>query len=391
MENPNKYFIYNEVTRKPNPLKNFYALDKKEDTIRPLSANIKKLQRARIYKKVKKLMEDEGIKYDANLLPKSDMIALGEFDRPGAGMSEMVQRPLDTAHAGKILHPDRYKESLSQSLYAVKHPKTGLFTLIDGQHTITDIATLVADGLMVFDGTWQELKHPTLYIETDDLSFALKAFALINGKGKKKCSKYKELENAVQIVRVCGNTDDEEDVLIEKKVSIAQSNGCYAVEQNSDLSTKPGTFTHIAKFLSLNEKQIELATTWHNNYFHYIPVNGALWFLFADLTSGFKTAKLKMTDEFLEELAGLYQNLFSDYAEYHAEIQTAWGKFTKTKYGTKYKWNDDAIAIATVQVYKKLGGTSEIPGYMLDQFNGFEADSSLIDFLPEYVTDQFDE
>ena len=33
-------FKYNEVTRKPNPLKNFYALDKKKDTIRSLTANI---------------------------------------------------------------------------------------------------------------------------------------------------------------------------------------------------------------------------------------------------------------------------------------------------------------------------------------------------------------
>mgnify|MGYP000014675290 CR=1 FL=1 len=51
-------FKYNEVTRKPNPLKNFYALDKKKDTIRSLTANIEKLQGARNYKKVKKLMED---------------------------------------------------------------------------------------------------------------------------------------------------------------------------------------------------------------------------------------------------------------------------------------------------------------------------------------------
>ena len=383
-------FNYNEVTRKPNPLKNFYALDKKEDTIRPLSANIEKLQNARTYKKIKKLMEDRGIKYDAKLLPKSDLIALGEFEKEGAGISEMVQRQLDTVHAGNIIHPDTYKEALSQSLYAVKK-SNGCFQLIDGQHTATDIATLVADGLMEFEGTWQELKHPTLYIETDDLSFALKAFALINGKGKKKISRYKELENAVQVVRVCGNTDDEDDVLVEKKVSIAQNNNCYAVEQNSDLSTKAGTFTHISKFLSLKEDVIEKATKWHDTYFHYNPVNGALWFLFADLTSGWKMAKLKLTDEFLEEIAGMLQNLFSDYEEYHSEIQTAWRKFTKTKYGTEYNWNDDAIAVGVVQMYKKLGGTADVPGYMLDEFNEYTAGSSLIDFLPDYITEQFND
>jgi hypothetical protein len=383
-------FKYNEVTRKPNPLKNFYALDKKKDTIRPLSANIEKLQNARTYKKVKKLMEDKGIKYDAKLLPKSDMIALGEFEKEGAGISEMVQRQLDTVHCGNIIHPDTYKEALSQSLYAVKK-SNGCFQLIDGQHTVTDIATLVKDGLMEFEGTWQELKHPTLYIETDDLSFALKAFALINGKGKKKISRYKELENAVQVVRVCDNTDDEDDVLVEKKVSIAQNNNCFAVEQNSNLSTKAGTFTHISKFLSLKEDVIEKATKWHDTYFHYNPVNGALWFLFADLTSGWKMAKLKLTDEFLEEIAGMSQNLFSDYEEYHSEIQTAWRKFTKTKYGTEYNWNDDAIAVGLVQLYKKFGGTADVPGYMLDEFNEYTAGSSLIDFLPDYITEQFDD
>ena len=383
-------FKYNEVTRKPNPLKNFYALDKKEDTIRPLSANIEKLQGARIYKKVKKLMEDEGMQFDAKLLPQSDMIALGEFDKPGAGISEMVQRQLDTAHCGKIINPATYNEALSQSLYAVKK-SDGSFQLIDGQHTATVISTLVKDGLMAFDGEWQDLTHPTLYIETDDLSFALKAFALINGKGKKKISAYKELENAVQVVRVCGNTDDEQDVLVEKKVSIAQNNNCFAVEQNSDLSTKAGTFTHISKFLSLNEDVIEMATKWHNNYFHYNPVNGALWFLFGDLHRGFKTAKLKITDEFLEEIAGMLQNLFSDYEEYHSEIHTAWRKFTKTKYGTEYNWNDDAIAVGLVQLYKKFGGTVDVPGYMLDEFNEYTAGSSLIDFLPDYITEQYND
>ncbi len=133
-------FNYNEVTRKPNPLKNFYALDKKKDTIRSLTANIEKLQGARNYKKVKKLMEDEGMQFDAKLLPQSDMIALGEFDKEGAGISEMVQRQLDTAHCGKIINPATYNEALSQSLYAVKK-SDGCFQLIDGQHTATVIAT----------------------------------------------------------------------------------------------------------------------------------------------------------------------------------------------------------------------------------------------------------
>ena len=140
-------FKYNEVIRKPNPLKNFYALDKKKDTIRPLSANIEKLQGARIYKKMKKLMEEEGLKFDAKLLPKSGLIALGEFDKdggPNAGISEMVQRQLDTAHCGKIINPATYSEALSQSLYAVKK-SDGSFQLIDGQRTATVIATLVDD------------------------------------------------------------------------------------------------------------------------------------------------------------------------------------------------------------------------------------------------------
>ena len=385
------HFIYEDQVRKPNPIKKHYALDRTVDKVRTLSSNITKLEEARIFKKNKQLMEELGIVYDSSLLPKVIMIELGEFDKEDAGISEMVQRQLDTAHCGKIIHPDTFMPALSQCIYAVKSPTTGAFRMIDGQHTATNLAAMLHNGMMSHDGPWQTLQHPCLYVETDDLSFALKAFSLINGKGKKGLSPYKKLENQVQIVRVCSNTDDAEDVLVEQKISVAQNNNCYAVEQKSDLSKKPGTFTHIAKFLTLNVEQIERATAWQDKYFHYIPVNGALWFLFADLTSGFKTAKIKLTDELLGEIAGMYQNLFSDYAEYHAEIQTAWGKFTKTKYGTKYPWNDDAIAIATVQLYKKLGGTAEVPGYMLDQFNEYKTGSSLIDFFPEYITDLFDE
>ena len=142
------------------------------------------------------------------------MIALGEFDKPGAGIPDGT-KAIRYCLRGKIINLQHIMKHYSP-LYAVKK-SNGSFQLIDGQHTATVISTLVKDGLMAFDGEWQDLTHPTLYIETDDLSFALKAFALINGKGKKKISAYKELENAVQVVRVCGNTDDEQDVLVEKK------------------------------------------------------------------------------------------------------------------------------------------------------------------------------
>jgi len=383
-------FNYNEKTKRTNPLKTSYKLDSTTDNIRKLSDNIKKLENGRIFKKVKQKMEKEGIKFDAKKLPKSAMVPLGEFDKDGAGISDMVQRQLDTAHCGNIMNPDTYQEALSQSIYAIKR-SDGTWQCIDGQHTITVLATFVNNGLMEHDGPWQTLEHPCLYVETDSVAFALRAFSLINGKGKKAISKYKELENSVQIVRVCNDTSDPEDVKNEKRVRIAQDNDCYAVEQNTSESEDAGAFTHISSFKGLSESVIKKTTAWHDKYYHFMPVDGALWFFMPDLINTFKNHDIKLTDEFLEEIAGMIDNIFGDYQIYHNKMKTAYNKFTESKHGKALNWRDDCLAIGLVQLYKRLGGEADVPQVMLDEYNDYsnENEGTIIDHLPESVTDRF--
>lgn len=382
-------FKYNEKPRRTNPLKTSYKLDSTTDKIRKLSDNVKKLENGRIFKKVKQKMEKDGIKFDSKKLPKSTMLPLGEFDKEGAGISDMVQRQLDTAHCGNIMNPDSYQEELSQSIYAIKK-SNGTWQCIDGQHTITVLATFVNNGLMEHDGPWQTLEHPCLYVETDDVSFALRAFSLINGKGKKAISQYKTLENSVQIVRVCGNTTDADDVKNEKRVRIAQDNDCYAVEQNTSESEDNGAFTHISSFKGLSESVIKKTTAWHNEYYHFMPIDGALWFFMPDLINTYKNNNIKLTDEFLEELAGMVDNVFGDYQIYHSKMKSAYTKFTESKHGKALNWRDDCLAIGLVQLYKRLGGEADVPQVMLDEYNDFTNDGTIIDHLPESVTDRFD-
>ena len=397
MGTENPFFVYTPVPKKKNPMALMYALDKKVDVIRPLSSNIEQLEEGRLFKKAVRALQDSGAFYDSAELPCIANIPLGEFDlldedgKGVSGISEMVQRKLDTAHVGKFVTPGVYVPKLSQVVYAIKSPTTGNFTIIDGQHTVTGVAALIKNGVMLYDGEWHELPYPTLYVETDDLTFALRSFGLINGKGKMKITAYKELELSVFIVRVCGNTEDQDDVDAEAKVTIAQNNNCYAIDSNSNMVGKPGTFTHIGQFRSLSEEQVELATAWHDKYFHFNDVDGALWFMFRDLVSKFSNAKIDLSEELLEEFAGMLSNLFSDYAQYHADLHTAWNDWSKARYGSvkANPWSDSSIASIMVQLYKKLGGTHAVPEVMLDDYNNFKKGSSLIDFFPEEITGLF--
>jgi hypothetical protein len=399
MGTSNPYFTYTEITRRNNPLSfpGMYALDKKEDTLRPLSENIASLEEGRLFKKTVRTMQDAGTVYNSAHIPDIARIPLGEFDyidedgKAVSGFSNMVQRKLDTAHVGRFMEPGVYVPQLSQAVYAIKSPVTGRFTIIDGQHTVSGVAAAIKNKIMSFDGEWQDFCYPVLYVETDDLSFALRSFGLINGKGKMKITAYKELELSVFVVRVCGNTDDEDDVKVERKVTIAQNNGCYAMDPNSAMVGKPGTFTHISQFRSLSDKQIEMATAWHNKYFHYNNVDGALWFMFKYFDNAFSNAKIKITDEFLEEIAGMITNLFADYDQFHQDTHTAWNAWATARYGNvkANPWNDNAIAAMLLQIYKRLGGEHPVPQVSLDEYNNFAKGTSLIDFFSEEVTGLF--
>jgi hypothetical protein len=255
-----------------------------------------------------------------------------------------------------------------QVIYCVKIPGKEEYHAVDGQHTATLVAVMVAAGLFVDASDWREVEIPVLYIETNDRSFARKAFALINGRGKKRLSPWYIHRCKVLSVRI-DNSTDKDDMEAEEKQTIAEQHDCYAVEFESQFVGKPGTFTHMEAF-NLSKKALKVACKFHDDYFHYDEIDGSLWFMINDIVKSYEAASIDITDDFLKELAGIIQGYFGGLKSFHEAVHKAHAKWGLNYYGfDKFPWQDDAIACVLIALYQKLGGKHPTPRFMVDRFD----------------------
>lgn len=371
--------VYQDVVRKPNILRTRNPLKHTVSNIVPLSARLADLQSSKEWQKLVKEYQVGAIMLNPDLRPRVAMVKLGQLM-----IDEDIQRALDAKHcAKKIAAVNLFDERLLQVVYCVKTPGKDEYCAVDGQHTATTVAALIDAGLFVGEADWREVEIAVLYIETDNKAFARKAFALINGKGKKKISPWYEHRTKVMSVRIDGSTD-EEDVSAERKQAICEKYDCYPVDGESAFVGKPGTFTHM-QALNLPDEVVELACKFHNDYFHYDAIDGSLWFMMDDIYKSFKAAKINITEEFLAELAGILQGYFAGLYEFHQSVHAAHTRWGKHTYGYEVPWQDDSIAATLVMLYKKLGGTQKIPQPMLDRFE------KILDFIDDDIKDLYTE
>ena len=368
--------VYQEVARKPNILAERNPLKNKMSKVIALEFRIKELQNYKEWQRLVQKYFDEGIVLDPNLRPLVKMVKLGMLL-----IDEDIQRALDPKHCKKIATPGIFNPSLLQVVFCVKTPGVEEYHAVDGQHTATVLAALIDAGLFALETDWREIEIPVLYIETSSKAFARKAFALINGKGKKKISPYYEHRTKVMSRRI-DDSDDDDDKEAERKQSICEKYHCYPIDDEGPFVGKPGTFTHM-QALNLPDEVLEMACKFHNDYFHYDPIDGSLWFVINDIYQAFKAAKIPITDEFLRELAGILQGYFAGLYEFHQSVKGAhlrWGKYT---YGYEVSWDDDSIAAVLVMLYKKLGGKQSIPQPLLDRFE------KILDFVDDDIKDLY--
>ena len=367
--------VYQDVVRRPNVMKNLNPLKNVISTVVNLESRLDELNN---YKKWQKLMAEyrkQGIVFSPKLRPMIKMVKLGLLD-----IDEDIQRLLDVKHCtDKIAALGIFDPRLLQVVFCAKAVGAEVYHAVDGQHTATVVAALVDAGLFEGETDWREVEVPVLYIETDNKAFARKAFALINGKGKKKISPYIEHRTKVMARRI-DDSEDQDDIDAERKQAICEKYDCYPVDHDSPHADKtPGTFTHMEAF-NLSDKSLELACKFHNDYFHYDPIDGSLWFMINDIKVGFEAANIKITDKFLTELAGMLQGCFAGLAEFHAAVHRAhrlWGKMVYNI--EKFPWQDDAIAVVLLHLYQRMGGTQQLPQHMLDRFE------KIMDFVDDDI------
>lgn len=370
--------VYEDVVRKPNIMKNLNPLRQKKSRVVSLADRVKELQTYKGWQKLIAEYRKQGIQIDPKLRPLIKMVKLKLLF-----IDEDIQRALDSKHCTNIATIGNFNPMYLQVFYCVKLPGKEEYHSVDAQHTATLIAALIDAGVFIGETDWQEVEMPVLYIETTSKAFARKAFALINGKGKKKISAWYDHRTKVMSVRI-DNSTDEDDLEAERKQSICEKYNCYPIDKESDFIGKPGTFTHM-QAVSLDDEILEMACKFHDTYFHYDEINGSLWFMIEDLFKAFKAAKIKITDKFLGELAGILQGYFAGLAQFHDAVHHAhkqWGEHT---YGYEVSWQDDAIAAVLVLLYQRLGGTQRIPKPLLDRFE------KILDFVADDIKALYEE
>ena len=368
--------VYQEVVRKPNILAVRNPLKNTISKVIALEVRMKELQNYKDWQRLVQKYYDDGIILDPGLRPLVKMVKLGMLL-----IDEDIQRALDPKHCKKIAMPGIFNPSLLQVVFCIKTPGKEEYHAVDGQHTATLLAALVDAGLFALETNWREIQVPVLYIETASKAFARKAFALINGKGKKKISPYYEHRTKVMARRI-DISDDDEDKEAERKQSICEKYDCYPVDDEGPFVDKPGTFTHM-QALNLPDAVLGLACKFHNDYFHYDPIDGSLWFMMNDLYKAFTAAKINITDDFLQELAGILQGYFAGLYEFHQSVKGAHRRWGEHTYGYEVPWDDDSIAAVLVMLYKKLGGQQAVPQPMLDRFE------KIIDFVDDDIQDLY--
>jgi len=370
--------VYEDVVRKPNVMKNLNPLRQKTSRVVALADRVKELQTYKGWQRLIAEYQKQGIQIDPKLRPLIKMVKLKFLF-----IDEDIQRALDAKHCTNIASIGNFNPMYLQVFYCVKLPGKEEYHSVDAQHTATLIAALIDAGVFVGETDWQEVEMPVLYMETNNKAFARKAFALINGKGKKKISAWYDHRTKVMSVRI-DNSTDEDDVEAERKQSICEKYNCYPVDKESNFVGKPGTFTHM-QAVSLDDEILEMACKFHDTYFHYDEINGSLWFMIEDLFKAFKAAKIKITDKFLGELAGILQGYFAGLAGFHEAVHHAhkqWGEHT---YGYEVSWQDEAIAAVLVLLYQRLGGTQRIPKPLLDRFE------KILDFVADDIKALYEE
>lgn len=369
---------YQDVVRKPNVMIHRNPLKQNKSKVVKLEDRIKDLQNYKQWQKLIAEYQAKGIILDPKLRPLIKMVKLKFIF-----IDEDIQRALDAKHCTKIADTDSFDPRYLQVIYCTKVPGKEEYHANDAQHTATLVGALIDAGLFAGEANWREVEMPVLYIETNNKAFARKAFALINGKGKKKISPWYEHRTKVLSVRIDKSTDPD-DIEAEAKQSICEKHHCYPVDKESAFVGLPGTFTHM-QALNMDNAILEMACKFHNDYFHYDEINGSLWFMMTDLYKAFNAAHIKITDRFLGELAGILQGYFAGLAQFHDAVHRAhrkWGIYT---YGYEVDWQDDAIAAVLVLLYKKLGGKQQIPQPLLDRF------AKILDFLDEDIKELFEE
>jgi len=381
--------LQHRFKRKQGDYKTTKALDLLEEFLNSKTVNVQK--------------HFDDLKKDGKMYSRKLRAKLAEVKVKDIDIDEDVQRKLDHAHVLKIGDPEKFDEPYMSIITGTKDSK-GKYHAGNGQHTLIYETALAHHGLWWdYEGDIGELTVPFAYIETDDRSILRFKWYVDNGMASKKPGPYDHHRIEVLCYRLDGKTDDEyrHSHLIQK---ICEEEG---FEPISDLDFEniehPRAFTAIAEMRSYRKTPEKReawrfvlrthAKHWPNRKLHIMEIT-----LFAELYS-YMTRKdvdvysEKFEREFMEPFIAIIQthfaggpdNLYSD----SASTFTKWyaKEWDKDPTKDKIKVDDLASLVLMLKLYRKFGGTHELPN-IVDNFNSAKA-GDLTDHLPKSIRNEF--
>ena len=287
--------INNILERKPGQ----YAQISIEDLVNKVNTggNIDFMSALERYQKL-------AIMFDPANFPVTGMVLLGDL-----ASDEDIQRELDVPHATNIFA--YFDEQRVQSIQAVKTPGKQEYTMVNGQHTATTVALIVASGLMKGWKAKDWKKFPILvsYIETLDRSKARETFALLNGEMSKDITTFDHWKQHYLSVRLDGSKNPKY-LHTAKLIEILKKYECVPLPEDHDDAGMAGAVTHLNAVETAAKggdyEKLEFIFANRNKFWNSLPVDNTEFGFYGtllDITEAESVLRnTQEFDEFVEDI-----------------------------------------------------------------------------------------
>lgn len=315
-------------------------------------------------------LQKKGIKYNRLLRVKFDMVKIKDIF-----IDDDIQRELDVKHVVKIANIDRFRVEFMSPIQGTKEVGKWRFHSTNAQHTLVLEAAIAAYKLWEgYDGDWQELEVPFIYIETNDRSFARRQFDVYNGKYSKPLGPADHHKMKVLFYRVDGNLDTEYKEAAELQ-SICEENGYEPLYGEEDENRgHPKCISHVSAMRKYKGKPLhwEFILKTHSKYWPNIELHGMEIDLYGYMYEYFKVKQKtnvyskSFEKEFLEPVHAIIQCLFSSPEQLSSESANTFKRWYAKTWDVNVDDADNKVEaqasfVLLMKIYRDLGGTHTLP------------------------------
>jgi len=349
------------------------------------------------YNILKKLLESTEIKTSRkgrpqrySQMPKMKRIAIRHLLSALA-----VQRKIDWDHLIKII--TNWDSRRPATINVINLPKSKVFYITDGQHTVLAIALRASLGLFpdVDKADWLDIEVNCQVVVTSDFSFAREHFLGINGDDKLPISPFTTHKIHVFGKRLDSpNTETQEKYELANRIQSELENwNIFPVNQDSTDRFKPGAFVHSNLLTKLDVPDVRFFGENHYTYWPQEPLDPIEVLPFQELRkklikdgADFTTTEFK---EFMRDLNALVKEVAGGWPEFKNLTQQLYPKYYQKAFGDIPKGcPKDASLVLLMQLYIKAGGTYQyVPKSLYTRY--CEQNTTMFNHLEQAQKDKF--